>query len=108
MASGVDGLGGSAAALLDGVDPEGDLDAERFLVAFGIGASTGNKPSSTDIAIALGIESQLLPVGEIHFLRCRFCRTSTDDMVRSRDIATQTNSFYALRSYIQLHCPSFW
>jgi hypothetical protein len=78
MASGVDGLGGSTAALLDGVDPAGDFVAERFLalVAFGIlgiGVSGGNKPKSTDIAIALGMESQLFPVGEIHFLRCRFC-----------------------------------
>ena len=44
----------------------------RFRDEIGIGVSGGKRPSSIEIAIALGIESQLLPLGAIHFRRRRF------------------------------------
>jgi len=51
----------------------GSLLADRFLLATGISVSGGSNPISTEIAIALGIESQDLPLGAIHFRRRRFC-----------------------------------
>ena len=48
------------------------LRRDLFLDEVGIGVSGGSNPSSTEMAIAFGMESQLLPVGEIHFRRRRF------------------------------------
>jgi len=81
MASGVDGLAGNEAAeaaaafLAFGVALCGDVRFRgRPALDFGIGVSGGNIPSSMEIAMALGIESQLFPVGDIHLRRRRFCK----------------------------------
>jgi hypothetical protein len=44
-----------------------------------MGVPGGSNPSSTLIASALGMESQLRPrFGAVHFLRLRFCETDRE------------------------------
>ena len=65
--------------------------ADRFLLATGISVSGGKSPISTDIAIALGMESHDLPLGAIHFRRRRFCTSDNEKNQTLRDTSGQTN-----------------
>lgn len=64
-------------AALGGAFADADGGSFRFLgrpaLDTGMGVSGGSMPSSIDIPIAFGMESQLLPFGAIHFRRRRFC-----------------------------------
>ena len=69
---------GDLAVFLAGGAVAGSAVAGRFLLATGISVSGGSMPISTEMAIALGIESQDLPLGAIHFRRRRFCNTENE------------------------------
>ena len=65
-------LGSGSASTDDAANFLAPPEVLRFLTGWVITVSGGSNPNSTDMVSALGIESQVRPLGAIHFRRLRF------------------------------------